>query len=214
MWAGLTLPQDDTESNLQRFRGLVRRPDYMTHLEKRMENPSVFIELTSVCNFFCSYCYSSKSIRPKGFMKEELFYRIADQLQEFADGAVAFYVDGEPTLHPKFYSFVKYLNTKKIPVHVASNASNLKPEFLDLQIKIVSYISSSKAKLAQRSKIEFEQYLSRIVDYIGKWRLTILYMYCLLYIRPREGPSAPTWVIGVAFHFPVTTMSGTMSVPM
>jgi organic radical activating enzyme len=167
MWDGQSLPSDGARLDCRGFSGMMRRPDYINYLEK-IANPSVHLELTSICNFFCSYCYSSKSVRPKGFMKEELFYHIADQLPGFAS-EVALYVDGEPTLHPKFYSFVKYLKAKEIPVHVASNASNLKFEFLDLPIKITSYISSCKEELALRTKIKFDKYIGKIIDYIDKW---------------------------------------------
>ncbi len=170
IWDEQSLPQDTTPPDRHNFSGLMRRPDYITYLESKINNPSVHLEITSVCNFACSYCYSSRSTRPKGFMDEALFFRIADQLPEFTKGPIALYVDGEPTLHPKFHSFVKYLNAKGITAHVASNSSTLKPEFLDLKIMITSYISASKEELAQRTKMDFDQYIKRIVDYLTRWR--------------------------------------------
>lgn len=170
IWAGQQLTETDRSVDHGIFSGLMRRPDYLKHLEHMLLNPSIFIEITSNCNFFCSYCHSAKSSRPKGYMREELFRHIVDQLPSSTKNSVALYVDGEPTLHNKFKKYVSILNERNIPVHIASNGSNLRAEFLDLKMKLVTYLSTSAEEFAQRSKIDFTSYVGRISDYLREWR--------------------------------------------
>lgn len=154
------------------LRGLMRNPDYLPYLNEQLEHPFVQIELTSKCNFSCYYCNSKNSVRPKGFMEEKLFYHIADQLESISVHGVALHVDGEPTLHPKFYDFVSYLNKKNIPIGLASNSSLLQDKFLELEYNLITYLSTSAEELKQRSGIEFDNYNKRLSNYLHKWKTT------------------------------------------
>ncbi len=93
--------------------------EYFNFLEGCYQNPVVLVEISSVCNFKCVYCVSRLKKREKGFMSQELFEHIVQQLPKITHYPVRLHIDGEPTIHPKFYEFGKLLNQKGIPFVVA-----------------------------------------------------------------------------------------------
>src|SRR5262249_1716259 len=120
-------------------------------------------------NFFCNYCMSPTSVRPKGFMEENLFKHIADQLPGFSTRSVALHIDGEPTLHPKFIEFVEYLNAKGIRVGLLSNGTTLKDEYYHLDMDILTYISTSEEEFKKRSNLDFGRFNKKLSDYLNGW---------------------------------------------
>jgi radical SAM protein with 4Fe4S-binding SPASM domain len=66
------------------------------------------IELTNVCNLLCSECFSGSGqmTRNKGYMAPLLFEKLIGEL-----GPYLFYLNlyfqGEPMLHPQFFSFIE-----------------------------------------------------------------------------------------------------------
>ncbi len=69
---------------------------------------SVSAELTNICNLKCPECLSGsgKMTRPRGFMEIELFTRVMKELGPYLYN-VNLYFQGEPMLHPLFYSFIR-----------------------------------------------------------------------------------------------------------
>ena len=89
--------------------------EYLNFLEGCYQNPVVLVEISSVCNFQCVYCVSRLKRREKGFMSQELFEHIVEQLPKITPYPVRLHIDGEPTTHPKFYEYGKILNQAGIP---------------------------------------------------------------------------------------------------
>lgn len=93
----------------------------------------VDIELSSVCNLKCPFCYTisddfKKKVNVK-LMDFELFKKIIDEIGEKVF-AIRLSLRGEPTIHPKFIEAIKYAKEKGIKeVSTLTNGSKLTPEF-------------------------------------------------------------------------------------
>jgi len=142
-------------------------PDF---LNRCLDDPQVLVEITSRCNFACTYCSSSFKERKKVDMSLELFEHIVGQLPEITKKAVRLHIDGEPTVHPEFYTMARLVNEHGLPVALASNGSLLDPRFLDLDMDLVITLSTSAEEFSERHrKLDFGHYVDRVVDYVKKW---------------------------------------------
>jgi len=99
--------------------------EQISKLDLALHNPEVLIEITSVCNFACTYCSSPFGERKKAHMPMDLFIHIANQLPGLTKQNIRMHVDGEPTMHPNFAEMVQYLNSKDFGVSLATNGSLL-----------------------------------------------------------------------------------------
>jgi len=153
------------------FTGAMSDPDYMDELKWQQDNPIVFIEPTNVCNFSCYFCVNKDSMRPIGYMSDELFYHIADQLGDLNPRKVFLHLNGEPTLHPSFTKFVEYLNKKykNLSIGVATNSSNFGDNCTHLILDGIVYVATSPDELKRKSNMDFETYKSNIRKYICGW---------------------------------------------
>ncbi len=74
--------------------------------------PSISIELTNNCNLKCPECASGSGMmkRERGFMDTELYKKIMSELKPYLY-YINLYFQGEPMLHPHFFSFPDYSDT-------------------------------------------------------------------------------------------------------
>lgn len=88
---------------------------------------SIGVELTNNCNLKCSECASGSGLmkRDKGFMDLSLFDRIINELSPYLYN-INLYFQGEPMLHPLFFSFIG--NCKNLHTTVATNGHYLSEE--------------------------------------------------------------------------------------
>ena len=82
----------------------------------------VYLEITNVCNFDCSFCH--KTERKKKFMSEEEFDLLTDKLRGKAK-YLYFHLMGEPTIHPSLPLFIKQAHEKGFLPSVTTNGSTL-----------------------------------------------------------------------------------------
>jgi MoaA/NifB/PqqE/SkfB family radical SAM enzyme len=103
--------------------------DFKTVLGHKDKLPSfpylVDIELTNRCNLKCIFCGQQAMKRPKGFMSEKIFKKVADECAKFKT-PIRFIRWGEPFLHPKIVEFVKYTKAKGLIVHITNNGLAIK----------------------------------------------------------------------------------------
>lgn len=87
---------------------------------------SIGIEPTTSCNLRCPECPSGlrSFTRPTGMLDEALFTSLIDQLKNTLT-YLTFYFQGEPYLHPKFLSLVKYASQQNIYTATSTNAHYL-----------------------------------------------------------------------------------------
>jgi len=99
---------------------------------------SAHIDVSSVCNYKCSFCFQAdqagmKAVNLKrGFMPIQLFKKICDDLRDFPDKLKKIKIGnhGEPTLHPNVVDAVAYardFGNSEI-VEMFTNGSKLEPE--------------------------------------------------------------------------------------
>lgn len=73
---------------------------------------SVNVELTNNCNLNCPHCSSGsgKMLRSRGFMDIGLYKKVMKELDPYLYNT-NLYFQGEPMLHPQFFSFIVNCNT-------------------------------------------------------------------------------------------------------
>jgi len=99
------------------------------------------IGLTDACNEKCFMCPNPLLPNPRGYMDEELFYKIIDEAHGLGMRGVGLGLFGEPTMHNRFMDFIKYINNKEMEFYCSTNA-------VTLSNKISDYlINNSKGRL-------------------------------------------------------------------
>lgn len=98
---------------------------------------SAHIDVSSVCNFKCSFCFQAdtegmKAVNLKrGFMPVELFKKIVDDLKQFPQKLQKVKIGnhGEPTLHPQLPEMIAYLRDAQVAntIEMFTNGSKLNP---------------------------------------------------------------------------------------
>lgn len=99
---------------------------------------SAHIDVCSVCNFKCSFCFQADNKAMKeaklkrGMMPIELFKKIVDDLKEFRNPLKKIKIGnhGEPTLHPDLPAMVAYAKQSGVAeiIELFTNGSELRPE--------------------------------------------------------------------------------------
>ena len=99
---------------------------------------SAHIDVSSLCNFKCSFCFQADNEAMKeanlkrGFMRLDLFKKVVDDLCEFDEKVKKIKIGnhGEPTLHPDLPEMVAYARQKGVAetIELFTNASKLKPK--------------------------------------------------------------------------------------
>lgn len=103
------------------------------------------IELTNCCNIKCNMCPVGTSVmkRPKGFMSDDTFNKIVNNIQKYKIKAVRFIRWGEPTLHPQFTYWGGVLKKLGVLVHFNTNGILLDEkmirEIIDMKIDSVKF---------------------------------------------------------------------------
>jgi radical SAM protein with 4Fe4S-binding SPASM domain len=99
---------------------------------------SVHIDVCSVCNYKCSFCFQADSQAMKavglkrGMMSQTMFKKIVDELSAFDQKIKKIKIGnhGEPTLHPELPAMIRYARdsgTAEI-IELFTNASQLEPK--------------------------------------------------------------------------------------
>jgi len=125
--------------------GAIVRPRIHSAEKSRLEDLiplvtpfSAHIDVSSVCNFKCSFCFQADTEGMKeanlkrGFMPIEMFRKIVDDLTEFEQPLKKVKIGnhGEPTLHPELPSMIGYVRTAGVAeiVEMFTNGSKLDQE--------------------------------------------------------------------------------------
>ncbi len=94
------------------------------------------IDPCDLCNFKCDFCFQSKSKDFKGcVMTDEIFFRVIDQIKEFADpiNVIQLFCLGEPFLNkniPLYIKTIRETNAAK-EVKITTNGSLLSHTLID-----------------------------------------------------------------------------------
>jgi MoaA/NifB/PqqE/SkfB family radical SAM enzyme len=85
------------------------------------------IELTNNCNLRCLFCGQQAMTRKRGFIREKLFKKVVNECTKY-NTPIRLIRWGEPFLHPKIISFLKYAKNKGLLVHITTNGLLLNEE--------------------------------------------------------------------------------------
>lgn len=141
---------------------------------------SVHIDICSICNFKCTFCFQSnpEAMKEKGykygFMNLDLFKKIADDLVQFKHKIrkVKIGLHGEPTLHPELPKMISYMKSKNVTkvIELFTNGSLLNPEFnkeiidagLDRMNISVEGLTSEKYKEVTGIAVDMKKFIENI----------------------------------------------------
>ncbi len=66
------------------------------------------IELSNICNDSCIFCANRKMTRKRGYITDNVFYKVVDEAYALGAREVGFYTTGEPFIHPKLETYIRY----------------------------------------------------------------------------------------------------------
>lgn len=140
--------------------------------------PSVQIEIASVCNFRCVFCYqadktfSNNKSGFMGYMDIDLFKKIIDELEGNVE-SITIASRGEPTLHKGFEEIINYTNGKFLATKINTNASVLTEKKIhtilsnDVQSLVFS-IDAPEKELYEKLRVngKFEKTMKNIENFV------------------------------------------------
>ena len=138
----------------------------------------LFVEITNLCNFHCTFCPDEIMERKRGMMDFEDACKIFDQVAREKNRLgplypIKLHQMGEPSIHPQLVEIVRYAEKEKgLPIELNTNCSLLTPELVDglyeagLTNFILSYqtpdAESFETRKAKNKKLTFELYLEKV----------------------------------------------------
>ena len=153
---------------------------------------SAHIDVCSVCNYKCSFCFQSDMEGMKesgvrwGLMELDLFKKIVDDLAQFDDRLKKVKIGnhGEPTLHPSLPEMISYIRDKDVAdtVELFTNGSKLNPELnqklVDAGLQRINIsvegLSAEAYKRVAGVTVDMKEFVANIADlYKRKDQLTI-----------------------------------------
>ena len=139
--------------------------------------PNVQIEITSICNFRCVFCYQTderfnkKSNGFMGHMSFELFKKIIDELEDNLE-FLTIASRGEPLLCKDFNKMIRYTKDKFLGLKINTNASMLTEDkcksILESNLNTL-VISADAADEKNYSKLRVNGDLNKIVSNLKKF---------------------------------------------
>lgn len=136
----------------------------------------VMLELTSHCNFNCSFCPSDTMKREHRIMPRELWEKIIHELgQKKMVNTVFFHLLGEPLLHKDLFDAIRLANEYNLTVSLYTNGALLDEKkslaLLDTLKKggvvlSIQEISPESFNKRSRGKLSWHQYINRLQNFI------------------------------------------------
>ncbi len=94
------------------------------------------LEVASICDLACSFCYRQHVATPDKIMSKELAFKLIDQAAKLRIPSMKFNWRGEPLLNPKFPEIVNYAKKKGIiETLINTNATKLDEKMSEQIIK-------------------------------------------------------------------------------
>lgn len=125
----------------------------------------IYLEITNVCNFDCTFCH--KTSRKKKLMSEDEFEILTDKLQGKAK-YLYFHLMGEPTLHPLLPKFIDRAKEKGFLPTITTNGSLLGDKG-DMLVEHLPYkVSISLHAPEANPSFADEKYLQNCIDFAKK----------------------------------------------
>ena len=95
-------------------------------LDKKVNPLCLDIEIASICDLACPFCYREYIVTPDKIIDEKLCYSLIDQAANLKVPSIKFNWRGEPLLNNKIYDYIYYAKKKGIlETIINTNATNL-----------------------------------------------------------------------------------------
>lgn len=158
------------------------KPDKKYSVKAAYPN-NLMIEVTNACNLSCRMCYHKNMKRKPGFMSEDLFRRVIDQVVSLGIKNVGLYTVGEAFLHPRIFDFIKIAKQKGIEyVYITTNGNALNEDKIKKVIE--SGLDSIKFSIDAASKNVYEK-----VKAGAKWEKLMKVLKTLRKLRDQKKSS-------------------------
>ena len=105
--------------------------DAISNKEDILSNPPlcVDIEVASVCDLACPFCYRSYLATPDKLISDQLAYDLIDQAVDLKVPSIKFNWRGEPLMHPRLEKYISYAKERGIlETLLNTNATHLTQE--------------------------------------------------------------------------------------
>lgn len=100
--------------NQGKYQPLIQRFFLLTRLSSKYP-ATLNIEPTNFCNLDCIFCPVGKTNRPKGYLDDNFYKKLVDQIKKAKKLKVLWLnKDGEPLLHPKIDQLVAYAKKRDV----------------------------------------------------------------------------------------------------
>ena len=94
--------------------------------KEKMTPLCIDIEVASICDLACPFCYREFVVTPDKIIDEKLCYNLIDQVADLGVPSMKFNWRGEPLLNPKIYEYISYAKKRGIlETIINTNATNL-----------------------------------------------------------------------------------------
>jgi MoaA/NifB/PqqE/SkfB family radical SAM enzyme len=104
------------------------RAQFPFHFSDSETPPIVAIEFTNYCNLKCPYCTSPLGLRERGYMSDNLFAKVINDLKKIKTNRIQLVGNGESTLHPNFEYFITELGKTGKYISIVTNGQWLNKE--------------------------------------------------------------------------------------
>lgn len=125
----------------------------------------IYIETTNICNLSCNFC--PKTSRELGFMETYDFKKIIEKIKGYTN-YIYLHLMGEPFLNKNLESFLKIAKEADIKVNITTNGTLINNvRNILIESGAIRQINISLHSFeANESKIDFNEYLSNVLNFI------------------------------------------------
>lgn len=131
-----------------------------------MRFKKIYVEVTNVCNFSCSFCF--KSFRDKRFVSPEDFSATLVRIKPYTD-YIYLHVLGEPLLHPQIELLLEIAHKQGFNVNLTTNGSLLRSKRKILELGYIRQYNVSLHDAAENVKKEnLDSYIDEVLDFASQ----------------------------------------------
>jgi len=134
------------------------------------------ISLTNVCNYRCIMCYNPNLKQKRGYIEDDLLFKVLDECEEEGIHKVSLGSTGEPFLHKSFVKYLKYAKSLGLSTSTTSNCSVLTKELAQSLIggkldrfNISIYSSSPEEHKKYTGTDEFYKVCENVRYFLNLW---------------------------------------------
>ena len=128
-----------------------------------MRFKKIYIEITNVCNYHCSFCVTTS--RSNQFISPANFSILVEKIRPFTD-YIYLHVLGEPLLHPKFGEILEIAHQAGLKVNITTNGGLIEQKKDILLSHAIRQINVSLHDAQENvSPQQWDTYLNAVLNY-------------------------------------------------